>query len=356
MATTQTKRTAKRKLSNIDFSSEDSHIALCHKDQGVANGAPYQLVIKASNFSPEFIEKASTVKVEMEITEFLKRFFWMDEVNAEILARTLGYTTAGQEKAMLELHEEALESKEPPEYPSWDSRPGDKEFEDYVMAKVQSFEIMKSLSTTDDISSALAKLSEDEWLALLQDQEMIEKAFKEIDTKQSVLKAKKSKAVKSTKNSGKTVRVSSTNSNVENQSEGNTSIVNKSNKENSMDDDDVKVKVEQLEKSLSESAQMLEKALAQVAEFQAKEKEAISKARKLELSNAVKNNENTEVIFKAIKDASDEDFQAAVKAIAGMQALIEKSALFSEQGVTVDSQEQVEESAVAKILKAQIKQ
>lgn len=40
----------KRKLKAIDFSSEDSHIALVHKDQGgPASGADYRLVLKAAN-------------------------------------------------------------------------------------------------------------------------------------------------------------------------------------------------------------------------------------------------------------------------------------------------------------------
>lgn len=41
---------AKRRLKDIDFSREDSHIALVHKDQGgPASGANYKLVLKALN-------------------------------------------------------------------------------------------------------------------------------------------------------------------------------------------------------------------------------------------------------------------------------------------------------------------
>ena len=57
---------AKRKLTDIDFSREGAHIALCHKDQGVANQADFALVLKA-DYSDEFVQKLQTVKIQLEI-------------------------------------------------------------------------------------------------------------------------------------------------------------------------------------------------------------------------------------------------------------------------------------------------
>ena len=72
-----TNKKAKRVLKNIEFeSSETSHIALVHKDQGgPASGADYRLVMKSNNFSPEFIQKMQSVQVTMPLPEFLQKFF-----------------------------------------------------------------------------------------------------------------------------------------------------------------------------------------------------------------------------------------------------------------------------------------
>ena len=57
-------RKAKRKLTDINFENEGSHLALVHKDQGGAASGYSTLIMKATNkYSPEFIEKASQVKV-----------------------------------------------------------------------------------------------------------------------------------------------------------------------------------------------------------------------------------------------------------------------------------------------------
>ena len=178
----QKKRTAKLKLSNISFEQQGAHIALCSAEQGTANNAPYQLALKAAKFSDEFIEKASKVTVELEITEYLSRFFHVYGVDAELLARTLGFTTVAQEKYVLEQQEQMLEDQEDmlsPEYPGWDA--DEKEVEAYLAAKIPSIQVMKSIYEADSYVDALASLNEDQYLQLLQDQEMLEKAFKKIE-------------------------------------------------------------------------------------------------------------------------------------------------------------------------------
>ena len=57
---------AKRRLSNINFEKEGSHLALVHKMQGgSANGYKTLVMKSVDNRSPEFIEKASQVKVTL---------------------------------------------------------------------------------------------------------------------------------------------------------------------------------------------------------------------------------------------------------------------------------------------------
>ena len=95
------KRTPKRKLKDISFDHEGAHLALV-SDQlngGPANLQPNALFLKAiDSYSDEILEKASQVTVTMPIEEFLEKFFDVEQDDAEILARALGYTTSMQDK------------------------------------------------------------------------------------------------------------------------------------------------------------------------------------------------------------------------------------------------------------------
>lgn len=84
-------QTAKRKLSEISFEHEGAHVALVSKEQQPANGHNYALVLKASKFSKETLEKMQSIKVTLSIPEFLEKFFNIYGTNAEVLARMLGY-------------------------------------------------------------------------------------------------------------------------------------------------------------------------------------------------------------------------------------------------------------------------
>lgn len=338
-----TQRKAKRKLTDIDFSKEDSHIALVSKEQGHgANGHHYALVMKAANFSDEFLEKASKVKVELDINDYLTRFYGLWYEDAEILARALGFTTQRMEDEA----EDAAEGEE-----EWS-------YEDYINEKVASIEIMKSLYETESIPDVLSNLSEDQYLQFLKDQELVEKAFKKID------KACADKGKKPVKKNSPV----ETNSTTEDKtsvaseviSEGNTSVVKNKDKEKSMAkevqviEQEVEViaksQFDEIQKQFENQQVELQKALDLVKQFEAEKKEAISKARKEQLSKAC--GKHSEVIFKAVGECSDETFAEVVKALAEMQELVEKSALFQEQGVSTSDAESSDESTLAKVIKA----
>ena len=175
---------------------------------------------------------------------------------------------------------------------------------------------------------------------MLRDQELIEKAF-----------ANESKLSASSAEADDTSPASEVN-----QEEVSASI-NKENLEKSTMDENQKEMVEKaalelLQKSFDEQKVALEKALETLAQYEAEKKAAIEKARKDQVVAAVKDADKAEVLFKAVKDASDEDFQAVVKALTEMQESVEKSALFQEQGASTQEEPVVQESAVAKLLKA----
>lgn len=154
-----TQRKAKRKLSDISFEKEGAHVALTSKSQGgPANTHDYALVLKSNKFSEEFVQKMQQVRVTMELPDFLRKFFGMYGDDVEILARMMGYEKPESEES------EPMES-----------------YEDYIQSKMEAFEILKSAHEADSLADVLSTLDETEYLAMLNDQERVEKAFEELE-------------------------------------------------------------------------------------------------------------------------------------------------------------------------------
>lgn len=453
MENTKKKRPkAKRRLTNISFEAQGSHLALVSTDQGGgANGHNYALVTKSTQqFSEEFFEKSAKIRVTMEICDFLQKFFGMYYEDAEVLARLLG----------LDTEEEGEDSEEEPKV---------NDYEDYIQSKLEQFELLKSLYDTDSIPEVLSTCSEDEYLGLLRDQERIEKAFRKV-TKESdegntevegstetsdksntvganlEAEVQKAKSVKSgdfvSWNSsggrayGKVKRVVQSgsikiNENVSIKAEADnpavlievyrknssggwegsgtmvghkagtlskisalkkanlsTNEITQSNNSQIIKSEEVmtdkvtetstvaaeEIQIEVVEKStleliqkqLEEQKQELQKALdAQKAEMEVlkaakaaleqEKKEALVKARFNAVKAAVKCDEKSEVLFKAVGLVeSEEVFQEVVKALADMAALAEQNEMFVEKGVSVEGEgkEDKNESQIAKLLKA----
>lgn len=316
-------RKAKRKLSDISFENEGSHIALVSKTQGgPANGADYALVIKSKGFSKEFIEKMQQVRVTMELPDFLQKFFGMWSEDAKVLATMMGYV-------------------EPADTQEMENEEAQAEVQDWIKSRMEAFEILKSAYETDNLASVLSELDEDQYYSMLKDQELIEKAFRK-ESKLSASSAEADDTSPACEVNNKEVSAS----------------INKENLEKSTMDENQKEMVEKatlelLQKSFDEQKVALEKALETLAVYEAEKKAAIEKARKDQIEAAVKDAAKAEVLFKAVKDVSDEDFQAVVKTLTEMQESVEKSALFQEQGASAqEEQEVIQESAVAKLLKA----
>ena len=398
-----TQRKAKRKLSDISFEKEGAHVALTSKQQGgPANGHDYALVLKANKFSEEFVQKMQQVRVTMELPDFLCKFFSMYYEDAEVLARMMGY-----EKP--EMTEEA--------------RPQD--YEDYIQSKLEAFEILKSANDSESLSQVLSELDENEYLAMLTDQERIEKAFEELrkaykpkigdivewnssggkakgkiehvmtegtlgvpDTEFSInataenpaaliriytdgeptetlvghkastlTKVKKSV----TKESAPAASAEGTDTSpaCEVKSEEVSASVNKEELEKSKMEDEVKVETvekaqfELVQKALDEQKVQLQKAMETIAQFEAEKKEAINKAKTEKVKAIVKDESKVEAIAKAaLSLESEDDFTAFLAAIEAMMTTVEKSEMFVEKGASTQEETAVQESAVAKLLKA----
>ena len=336
--TKTTQRKAKRKLSNIDFSAEGAHMALVSKDQGgPASGADYALVMKSANFSDEFVQKMQQVKVTMELPDFLRKFFNLYYEDSEVLARMMGYVKPEVEET---------------EYEDY--------WEDYVQSKLDSFEILKSLADTQSIPDVLSKLTEDQYLSMLTDQAKLEKAFKKIEKEKNSAVAPVAAA-----DEGSTEAVAKAEQSDE-KTEAKVEPSETVNKGKSMTKEvkaEPQASVEMVEKSALESIQKqmedqkveLQKALDLVKAFEAEKKEAVRKARFEQVKGAVKDEAKAEVLFKAVGLVEDEsEFQAVVKALSELQALADKSDLFVEKGVQIETEEAPKESAVARVLKSRL--
>lgn len=329
-------RVAKRALKDISFDTEGAHIALTSKSQGYsANGHPYALVMKSSGFSQEAVQKMQQIQVTMDLPDFLRKFFSLYYDDAEVLARLMGYVPE-------EVEDDDIYGSEA-----------------YYAERLESFTIMKSLNEAEDKLKALSLLNETEYLALLNDQVKVEKAFAALDANKSDTAA----TVVESDNS--------TNASVEKSVEPSGSKVTKSKKENMT----LKTKqgdeptVEMVEKSALDSIQKalndkdveLQKALADVAAFKEAQQEQIIKSKTAQITAVVTDANLQAVIVKAALALElEDDFTAFVGALSSMQKtlkdtkdFVEKSTLFEEVGAST-STDALQESPVARILKSRL--
>ena len=305
----ETKQKAKRKLKGFDFAKEGAAVALVGPSVGgPANGIP-TLIAKANNFSPEFIQKMQQVQVTMELPDFLEKFFGIWGSDAEVLARLMGYVEPSDEEE---------------EEDDW--------WENYIEEKLSAFTIIKSLHEAKNLPEALAQLTEQDYLDVLNDQVLIEKALKEFDAKSNA----------------------SANS-VEKPVEAPASKVNKSKKEKQMATPEMveKEKLTAIEKALNDQKVELEKALAQVKQYEDEKKEAIVKSKTDAVKAVVKDEKQAAVVVKAALALEDQaDFDALVEVFKSMNDLLEKSGLFQEQGVSAEAGEDNKESKLAQVIKS----
>ncbi len=309
---------AKRKLSEISFDHEGAHLALCSKSQGAANNWNKALIMKGHNFSPEFIQKMQQIQVTYELPDFLRKVMGMYYEDAELLARMMGYVEP---------------EKEEEDYDDW--------YENYIEEKLQSFTIIKALHEAKNLPDALSKLTEQDYLDVLQDQAMVEKALKkELDKETEVSKADTSaKNVENTK-----VEASAS-------KKKNPKKETKMTQETEMVE---KAKFVEIQKQFEDQKIALEKAMEQLTKIEQEKKEAIVKSKTDAVKAVVKDEKQAAVVVKAALALEDQaDFDALVEVFKSMNAVIEKSALFVEQGVSAEAEEAPKKNGVLEIIKSQ---
>lgn len=310
-----TDKVAKRRLKNFDFQGEGAHIALVHKDQGGAANGYDTLVMKSTGqYSQEFLQKAAQVKVTLSFEEFLQRFFGMWYDDAEVLATLLG-----------------MESEKPDDESESDW------YQNYIAEQVNKFEILKSANDAENKVDFLSQLDEQDYLSILVNQERFEKALKtkvEPESPEPVKKVTKKKVT----------------------TQKATKAVHKEDKPNMSDpvvdtnaEMIAKAQYDEIQKAFNEQKEALEKATAAIEQYAKLEKAAKEKARQDAVAAAISDTDEAEKLFKAVAELSDDNFQAVVEIVKGLVAKVEDTALFTEQGAGVQT-EQVQKSALQKEL------
>ena len=325
---------AKRKLTDITFEHEGAHLALVHKAQGGAASGYKTLVMKSvDNRSPEFIEKASQVKVTLSLPDFLEKFFHVWGEDAELLATLFGYEPSEDESEEYSTQsfwswyrEKAMEHGAVDSWGDPITRPTSQDRKEWVEDQLQGIEILKSATLAKGSADFINSLTEEQYLGLLKDQQFIEKSFKLQEVKKDLDGESGGKPTKG--------------------------VNPKQTKASKADTQENKMTQETIEKAQYDAKEVeLQKALADIQKakeeielFKAKEKEAVEKAREAEVVAAVVDVDASAKLFKAVKDLDAEAFKDVVDVVKALTAKVDESEMFKEKG-SKESGEKVSKAA-----------
>ena len=313
---------AKRKLTDITFEHEGAHLALVHKAQGGAANGYKTLVMKSvDNRSPEFIEKASQVKVTLSLPDFLEKFFHVWGEDAELLATLFGYEPSEDESEEYSTQsfwswyrEKAMEHGAVDSWGDPITRPTSQDRKEWVEDQLQGIEILKSATLAQGSADFINSLTEEQYLGLLKDQQFIEKSFKLQEVKKDLDGESGGKPTKG--------------------------VNPKQTKASKADTQEKEMTQETIEKAQYDAKEVeLQKALADIQKakeeielFKAKEKEAVEKAREAEVVAAVVDVDASAKLFKAVKDLDAEAFKDVVDVVKALTAKVDESEMFKEKG------------------------
>ena len=316
---------AKRKLTDITFEHEGAHLALVHKAQGGAASGYKTLVMKSvDNRSPEFIEKASQVKVTLSLPDFLEKFFHVWGEDAELLATLFGYEPSEDDSEEYSTQsfwswyrEKAMEHGAVDSWGDPITRPTSQDRKEWVEDQLQSIEILKSATLSKGSADFINSLTEEQYLGLLKDQQFIEKSFKLQEVKKDL----------DGESGGKPTK-------------GVNPKQTKASKADTQENEMTNVTQETIEKAQYDAKEVeLQKALADIQKakkeielFKAKEKEAVEKAREAEVVAAVVDVDTSAKLFKAVKDLDAEAFKDVVDVVKALTAKVDESEMFKEKG------------------------
>ena len=313
---------AKRKLTDITFEHEGAHLALVHKAQGgSANGYKTLVMQSVDNRSPEFIEKASQVKVTLSLPDFLEKFFHVWGEDAELLATLFGYEPSEDDSEEYSTQsfwswyrEKAMEHGAVDSWGDPITRPTSQDRKEWVEDQLQGIEILKSATLAKGSADFINSLTEEQYLGLLKDQQFIEKSFKLQEVKKDLDGESGGKPTKGV--NPKQTKASKADT-----------------QENEMTQETIeKAQYDAKEVELQKALADIQKAKEEIELYKAKEKEAVEKAREAEVVAAVVDVDASAKLFKAVKDLDAEAFKDVVDVVKALTAKVDESEMFKEKG------------------------
>ena len=311
---------AKRKLTDITFEHEGAHLALVHKMQGgSANGYKTLVMKSVDNRSPDFIEKASQVKVTLSLPDFLEKFFHVWGEDAELLATLFGYEPSEDNSEEYSTQsfwswyrEKAMEHGAVDSWGDPITRATSQDRKEWIEDQLQSIEILKSATLSKGSADFINSLTEEQYLGLLKDQQFIEKSFKLQEVKKDLDGESGGKPTKGV--NPKQTKASKADT--------------QENKMETIEKAQYDAKEVELQKALAD----IQKAKEEIELFKAKEKEAVEKAREAEVVAAVVDVDASAKLFKAVKDLDAEAFKDVVDVVKALTAKVDESEMFKEKG------------------------
>lgn len=277
-----------RKIVDVDFSSDNAHIALCSKEQGAANNHNKALLLK----SKTDLTKAQQVQVTMELPEFLRRFFDLYYEDAEILARLMGY--------------------EPPE-------PDNtlKEYSEWIDEKVKNITLLKSLHSAENLEKAVGSVAAEDLVSITETIQALQGSLEESNI------AKTAELVKS--------------------KEKNT-MAEKAKEEVQTELQKAQAMIADLQKAADEAKKEVELMKAAQAEAEKKAKE--DKQTEL-VKAAIGEREEVALLVKSFGTLEDEEVQKIVGLVKSLKDVAEASPAMQEKGITADAKAPLTKQAKA---------
>ena len=270
-------------------------------------------------YSPEFIEKASQVKVTLSLPDFLEKFFHVWGEDAELLATLFGYEPSEDESEEYSTQsfwswyrEKAMEHGTVDSWGDPITRPTSQDRKEWVEDQLQGIEILKSATLSKGSADYINSLTEEQYLGLLKDQQFIEKSFKLQEVKKDLDGESGGKPTKG-------VNPKQTKASKADTQENEMETIEKAQYD---------AKEVELQKALAD----IQKAKEEIELFKAKEKEAVEKAREAEVVAAVVDVDASTKLFKAVKDLDAEAFKDVVDVVKALTAKVDESEMFKEKG------------------------
>lgn len=348
-------------ITSVSFDGPNAHLATTHFMQGgSASGWNQSLLLKGDEVDQELVKALEQVSVTLSMEEFLRRFFDMYSIDAEILTKIMGYET--EEEYNIRLEREEDEDSEVESYEDW--------YTQWLEEKTAKVTLLEKAQ------EGITELSTEEKIKLLKLQETLEKALEEAPvvvqeesevaaTETLEKNSKVGEALETSIKESEDVSSAIGSDNLEsqiNKSEGENILMTKEVEKTAVELElekaqeklaeleKAQAKMAELEKAAQEKAEALEKAQERLVEFEKAENARIEKGYK-NFAETLSYVEEKEELVGFLMKARAADVEGAAKFVEYLEKAAEAiNALGAEQGFEGAEDEEIAKASSHKLL------